>query len=463
MTYSLLIVDDELSMREFLEILLRKEGYGVSTASQGEEALALLERHTYDLVICDIMMPRVDGMQVLRRVKETSPGTQVVMITAFASTETAVEAMKIGAYDYITKPFKVDEIKLCLSKALEKSRLVRENTLLRQELMSQYSFENLVGSSRPMLELYEMVRQVATTRSNVLLSGESGTGKELVAKAIHYLSPRREKPFLTVNCGAIPRELMESELFGHKKGAFTGAYQHKKGLFEMADQGTIFLDEIGELDPSIQVKLLRAIQDKTFKAVGGLEDVLVDVRVIAATNLDLEAAVAQSRFREDLYYRLNVIRLRMPPLRERKEDIPLLARHFLEIYSKELAKDIKKISQEAEQKLLAYDYPGNVRELENIIERAVALEHHDVVLPESLPDFLRQPAERPAPLAALGLPDQGMNLDATIEDLERRLLTEALQRSKGVKKDAAELLGISFRSFRYRLAKLGLAAAEDDD
>ena len=463
MTDSILIVDDELSMREFLEILLRKEGYGVSTASQGEEALALFERHTYDLVVCDIMMPRVDGMQILRRVKETSPGTQVIMITAFASTETAVEAMKIGAYDYITKPFKVDEIKLAIAKALEKSRLVRENTLLRQELKSSFSFENLVGSSRPMLELYEMIRQVAPTRSNVLLSGESGTGKELVAKAIHYLSPRREKPFLTVNCGAIPRELMESELFGHKKGAFTGAYQHKKGLLEMADQGTVFLDEIGELDPSIQVKLLRAIQDKTFKAVGGLEDISVDVRVIAATNLNLEEAVAQGRFREDLYYRLNVIRLRMPPLRERKEDIPFLARHFLEIYARELAKDIKKLSQETEQKLLAYDYPGNVRELENIIERAVALEHHDVILPESLPDFLNQPAECLLPLAPVGLPDQGMNLDATIEDIERRLLSEALRRSKGVKKDAAELLGISFRSFRYRLAKLGLAAAEDDD
>ena len=448
-------------MREFLEILLQKEGYAVATASQGEEALALLEGRDFDLVICDIMMPRVDGMQVLRRVKETRPDTQVLMITAFASTESAVEAMKIGAYDYITKPFKVDEIKLIIAKALEKTRLVQENTLLRQELKTRYSFENLVGSSRPMLELYEMIRQVAVTRSNVLISGESGTGKELVAKAIHYLSPRKDQPFLTVNCGAIPRELMESELFGHKKGAFTGAYQHKKGLFEIADQGTVFLDEIGELDPSIQVKLLRAIQDKTFKAVGGLEDVSVDVRVIAATNLNLEEAVARGRFREDLYYRLNVIRLRMPPLRERKEDIPLLARHFLEIYAKELGKTIKKISHEAELLLLAYDYPGNVRELENIIERAAALEHHDAVLPESLPEFLRQPAAAPAPPAAVGLPEQGMNLDATIEDIERRLISEALRRSKGVKKDAAELLGISFRSFRYRLAKLGLAADDD--
>ncbi len=462
MTHSILVVDDELSMREFLEILLRKEGYGVDTAKHGEEALASLDRHPYDLVICDIMMPRVDGMQVLRRVKEVSPETQVIMITAFASTESAVEAMKIGAYDYITKPFKVDEIKLVIAKALEKSRLVQENTLLRQELKSRYAFENLlVGSSRPMLELYEMIRQVASTRSNVLISGESGTGKELAAKATHYLSPRKDKPFLTVNCGAIPRELMESELFGHKKGAFTGAYQHKKGLFEMADQGTIFLDEIGELDTSIQVKLLRAIQDKTFKAVGGLEDVLVDVRVIAATNLNLEEAVAQGRFREDLYYRLNVIRLRMPPLRERKDDIPILAQHFLEVYAKELGKPIKKISHEAELLLLLYDYPGNVRELENIIERAVVLEHQDVILPESLPEFLRRPEEPGAVPAAVGLPEQGMNLDVTIEEIERRLITEALRRSKGVKKDAAELLGISFRSFRYRLAKLGLA--DDDD
>jgi two-component system, NtrC family, response regulator PilR len=461
MIHSILIVDDELSMREFLEILLRKEGYGVATAGQGEEALALIEGHHYDLVICDIMMPRVDGMQVLRRIKEVSPETQVIMITAFASAESAVEAMKIGAYDYITKPFKVDEIKLIIAKALEKSRLVQENTRLRQELKTRYSFENLVGSSRPMLELYEMIRQVAPTRSNVLVSGESGTGKELVAKAIHFLSPRKDKLFLTVNCGAIPRELMESELFGHKKGAFTGAYQHKKGLFEIADQGTVFLDEIGELDPSIQVKLLRAIQDKTFKAVGGLEDVSVDVRVIAATNVNLEEAVAQGRFREDLYYRLNVIQLRMPPLRERKDDIPLLAQHFLEIYSKELGKTIKKISHEAELRLLAYHYPGNVRELENIIERAAALEHQDVILPESLPEFLGLSAEAAAAPSAVGLPEQGMNLDATIEDVERRLITEALQRTKGVKKDAAELLGISFRSFRYRLTKLGLATDDD--
>ena len=462
MTDSILVVDDELSMREFLQIMLQKQGYQVATASQGEEALALLDRKNFDLVICDIMMPRVDGMQVLRQVKEADPQAQVVMITAFASTESAVEAMKLGAYDYITKPFKVDEIKLVIANALERSRLVRENVRLRQELKVRYSFENLIGASPPMLEVYELIRQVAPTRSNILISGESGTGKELVAKAIHFLSPRKEKPFITVNCGAIPGELMESELFGHKKGAFTGAYQHKKGLFEIADQGTVFLDEIGEIPPPIQVKLLRAIQDKTFKAVGGLEDVSVDVRVIAATNRNLEAAVAQGQFREDLYYRLNVISLRVPPLRERKEDIPLLAQHFLDQYSKELGKSVKKISREAEALLQAYDYPGNVRELENIIERAVALEKSDAILPETLPEFLRHPPESPAALAEVGFPEQGLSLDATMEEIERRLLTEALRRTGGVKKDAAELLGISFRSFRYRLAKLGLAEADEE-
>jgi two-component system response regulator PilR (NtrC family) len=453
---SILVVDDELSMRQFLEIMLKKENYQVDTAADGEEAIEKMKISPYDLVICDIMMPRIGGMEVLRRARELNSEAMVIMITAFASTETAVEAMKLGAYDYITKPFQVDEIKLVISNALERSRLLRENIRLKRELKTKYVFENLVGASAPMLKIYDLIRQVAPTRSNVLISGESGTGKELVARAIHFNSPRRDGPFITVNCGAIPRELLESELFGHKKGAFTGAYQHKKGLFAVADHGTIFLDEIAEVPTDIQVKLLRAIEDKTFKPVGGVEDLSVDVRVIAATNRNLEQEVQKGNFREDLYYRLNVIRIHLPPLRERKEDIPSLAQHFLEIYSREINKQVKKISREAEEVLLSYDYPGNVRELENIIERAISLEKSEVLLPESLYDKLQG---RPAPVTSQSLPEiprEGLNLEGVLNDVERRLILEALRRTGGVKKEAAKLLGLSFRSFRYRFDKLGI-------
>ncbi len=453
---SILVVDDELSMREFLQIMLQKENYAVETAAGGEEALRKIEAGPYDVVVCDIMMPRVDGIEVLRRTREINPEAMVIMITAFASTETAIEAMKLGAYDYITKPFQVEEIKLVISKALEKSKLVRENLRLKRELKTKYGFENLIGVSPPMNKIYEMIRLVATTKSNVLISGESGTGKELVAKAIHYNSPRREKPFVTVNCGAIPRELLESELFGHRKGAFTGAYQHKKGLFAAADQGTIFLDEIAEMPTEIQVKLLRAIEDKTFKQVGGVEDVMVDVRVIAATNRDLEEEVNKRRFRDDLYYRLNVIRIHLPPLRDRREDIPILAQHFLEMYNREILKDIKKISREAEEMLVGYDYPGNVRELENIIERAVSLEKSDVILPETLDEKVRPEAAPRDEGSILEMPEEGVKLEEVMNDVERRLILEALRRTGGVKKEAAKLLGLSFRSFRYRLDKLGI-------
>ncbi len=457
---SILVVDDELSMREFLQIMLKKENYAVDTAASGEEALEKIEINPYDLILCDIMMPRINGMEVLRRARQLNPEIMVIMITAFASTETAVEAMKLGAYDYITKPFQVDEIKLIIKNALERSRLVRENLQLKKELKTKYGFENLVGVSAPMLEIYELIRQVAPTKSNVLISGESGTGKELVARAIHYQSQRCDKPFITVNCGAIPRELMESELFGHKKGAFTGAYQHKKGLFAVADQGTVFLDEIAEIPTEIQVKLLRAIENKTFKPVGGVEDISVDVRVVAATNRDLEAAVTEGSFREDLYYRLNVIRIHLPPLRERKEDIPILAQHFLEIYNREIGKDIKKISRETEALLLSQHYPGNVRELENIIERAVSLEKSEVLLPESLGHrFKPQPSSWSDRLIP-EIPPEGINMEGLLDEIERRLILEALRRSGGVKKEAAKLLGLSFRSFRYRLDKLGIEKIE---
>ncbi len=452
----ILVVDDEKSMREFLEIMLRKEGYEVACARDGKEALNRLESRPYDLVLSDIRMPGVDGMGVLNRAKELNPGTIVIMITAYGSTESAVEAMKRGAYDYITKPFQVDEIKLIIRKALEKKTLEEENIQLRKELESKYQFGNLVGSSPGMLKVYDLIQRVKDTRTNILISGESGTGKELVAKAVHYNSPRKDKPFVTINCSAIPETLLESELFGHMKGAFTGAVSNKQGLFEAADGGAVFLDEIGELSPSLQVKLLRVIQDRTFRRVGGTEDIEVDVRIISASNKNLEEEIKRGAFREDLFYRLNVIKIQIPPLRERGEDIPVLARHFLDRYSRELGKEIKKISEEAMEKLVNYSYPGNVRELENIIERAVALESSSIILPESLSPVV---FEQPTDIALQGeieLPPAGLDLEDVVGGIEKGLLLKALKNARGVKKEAAKLLKISFRSLRYRLKKYGL-------
>lgn len=458
----ILVVDDELSMREFLEILLQKEGHEIETAASGEEAVRRLESNAYDLIICDIMMAPGSGMEVLKRARELDPDSMVIMITAYASAENAVEAMKMGAYDYITKPFQVDEIKLVIEKALEKSRLLQENLRLQKEVESKYVFENLIGASVPMQELFELIRRIAPTRSNVLILGESGTGKELVAKAIHYNSARRNLPLVTVNCGAIPPELLESELFGHLKGSFTGAYSDKKGLLETANQGTVFLDEIGDMPLAIQVKILRAIQEKTFKPVGGLNDVQVDLRVIAASNQDLEQMVKQGSFREDLYYRLNVIQLQIPPLRERKEDIPLLVRHFLRHFSEEIGKPVTGISPEAEKIILAHDWPGNVRELENTIERSVSLSTGDLIGPESLPERVLR-AKGAAGVSAITLPEQGLELEQLLIEIERKLIEEALAKTGGVKKRAAELLNISFRSFRYRLEKLGIENGKDGD
>ena len=456
MPEKVLIVDDEPGMREFLQIMLEKMGFEVVASPSGEDAINRLENSHFDLIICDLKLPRVSGMEVLRKSKEINPEVPVIMITAFGSPESAVEAMKLGAYDYITKPFKLDEIQLVINKALEKARLLEENIQLRKELKTKYGFDQLVGVSEPMRRIYQLIRQVAPTNSNVLISGESGTGKELVAKAIHYNSPRRSYPFLVVNCASIPETLLESELFGHTKGAFTGAYQARRGMFELAHKGTIFLDEIAEMPLSLQAKLLRVIEEKSFRRLGGEEEIKVDVRIISATNRELEKEVEEGRFREDLYYRLNVIRIHLPPLRERKEDLPILARHFLEKYSKVLRKPIKKISQEAEELLLQYHWPGNVRELENTIERAVSLESGEIILPESLPEKIQSSGEKIIPNSLLTLPPEGIDLEKTLADIEKKLLKEALIRTKGNKTKAAQLLGISFRSFRYRLAKLGL-------
>ena len=457
----ILVADDEQSMREFLDIMLKKEGYRVSLASNGEEVLNLAEKDIFDLILMDIRMPKLDGIAVLKKIKALSPETIVVMITAYASADTAIKAMKEGAYDYVTKPFKVDEIKLIIRNALEKKNLQKENILLKQVVRDRYHFDNILGQSPKMLALYDLLEKVGPTKTNILIAGESGTGKELVAKAIHYNSPRKDKPFVTLNCGAIPEFLIESELFGHMKGAFTDAIATKKGLFEMADEGTIFLDEISELPLLMQVKLLRVLQDKEFKRVGGTEDIRVDVRIMSATNKDLEEAVREKRFREDLFYRLNVIQIKLPPLRDRREDIPLLVMHFLKRYSGELNKNITGISSETLRVLLNYDFPGNVRELQNIIERAVALESTQELTSQNLSSYLdQQPSLRKRSID-LDIPNEGLDLEKVVEELERNLLVKALDRTKGIKKKAAELLRIKFRSMRYRLEKYGLNQGPD--
>jgi two-component system response regulator PilR (NtrC family) len=457
----LLVADDEQSMREFLDIMLKKEGYKVSLASNGEEVLKLAERDIFDLILMDIRMPKLDGIAVLKKIKALSPETIVIMITAYASTDTAIRAMKEGAYDYVTKPFKVDEIKLIIKNALEKKNLQKENILLKQVVRDRYHFDNIIGQSPKMLALYDLLEKVGPTKTNILIAGESGTGKELVAKAIHYNSPRKDKPFVTLNCGAIPELLIESELFGHMRGAFTDAIATKKGLFEMADEGTIFLDEISELPLLMQVKLLRVLQDKEFKRVGGTEDIRVDVRIMSATNKDLEEAVTEKRFREDLFYRLNVIQIKLPPLRDRREDISLLTMHFLKKYSEELNKHITGISPETLRILLNYDYPGNVRELQNIIERAVALESTQELTPQNLSSYLDQQPSLKKGSIDLDIPNEGLDLEKVVEELERNLLLKALDRTKGIKKKAAELLHINFRSMRYRLEKYGLNQGPD--
>jgi two-component system response regulator PilR (NtrC family) len=457
----ILVADDAQSMREFLDIMLKKEGYKVSLASNGDEVLKLVEKDIFDLALLDIRMPKLDGITALKKIKAISPETIVIIITAYASADTAIKAMKEGALDYITKPFKVEEIKLIIKNALEKKNLQEENILLKQVVRDRYHFGNIIGQSPKMSDLYDLLAKVAPTKTNILITGESGTGKELVAKAIHYNSPRKEKPFVTLNCGAIPESLIESELFGHMKGAFTDAIATKKGLFELADEGTIFLDEISELPLPMQVKLLRVLQDKEFKRVGGTEDIQVDVRIISATNKDLEEEVKKKLFREDLFYRLNVIQIKLPPLRERKEDIPFLAIHFLKRYSEELNKNISNISPEALHILLNYEYPGNVRELQNIIERGVALESTQELTAQNLNSYLEEQLPPRKGLFDLEIPKEGVDLEKMVENLERALLLKALDMTKGIKKKAAELLNINFRSIRYRLEKYGLNHREN--
>lgn len=460
----ILVVDDEESIREFLEIMLKKEGYEVTSAADGKQGLELIRKRSFDLVISDMQMPHMTGIELLKEAKAQYPELLFMMITAFGTTETAVEAMKLGAYDYILKPFKIDEVRINIANALRSKNLEVENRVLKRELTKEYSFQSLVGNSEPMHRIFELVRRVSQTPTNVLITGESGTGKEVVAKAIHYNGLLKEKPFITINCGAIPESLMESEMFGHKKGSFTGAIADKQGLFEAADSGTLFLDEVGELPLTIQVKLLRAIQERVIRRVGGTDDMKVEVRIIAATNRDLEDMVKQGTFRQDLYYRLNVINIRTPALRERSEDIPLLANHFLKKYNERLAKSIQGISDEAMAMLRKYDYPGNVRELENIIERTVALEGGATILPESLPPFVNTPSGRKmASSNEIVVTEEGLDLDKVIGQIEKEILVKAIHAAGGIKKRAAKLLNITFRSMRYRVEKYNLGSISDDE
>ena len=446
-----LIVDDELSMREMLAILLKKEGHDVRSAGSRSEAAQTLADGPVDLVLTDIKLPDGDGLEILRHVKAAAPATPVVVMTAYGTTELAVAARKLGAEAYILKPFDVDELRIVVRDALAHRSLREENVRLKREVGQAYGLDRVIGVSEVMASLFEMVRAIAPTSSTVLITGESGTGKELVARAIHGLSGRADGPFVSVNCGALTETLLESELFGYVKGAFTDARQSKKGLFEAASGGTLFLDEVGETSLAMQVRLLRALQERKIRRVGGTDEIDVDVRVISATNAPLEDLVQQKRFREDLFYRLQVIPVRTPPLRERREDIPLLAEHFAVRFARQMGKRVAKVSDEAMALLRAFSWPGNVRQLENVIERAVALESTEAVLPERLPETIRQPGRDEA-LPAIG---DGFSLDAFLLSLEARLLHQALERAAGDRTEAAKLLGVSSRSLRYLIQKHG--------
>lgn len=450
-------------MREFLSIMLQKEGHDVTPASNGREAVDQIGQKAFDIVISDLKMPQIDGIDVLKTVKENSPETVVIMVTAYASAETAVEAMKQGAYDYITKPFKLEEIKLIVRNALEKRMLREENLILRrkiQEWTTSGVIGGIVGKSPSIVNIIQLIIKIADSPSNVLITGESGTGKELVARAIHNYGHRKDRPFVAINCSAIPEGLFESEIFGHIKGSFTGAIANKEGIFETANGGTVFLDEIGDIPPNFQVKLLRVLEDKSVKRLGGTQETKVDVRIVAATNRDLKKAVAEGNFREDLFYRLDVIPVEVPPLRERKDDIPLLTEHFLSKYSRLIGRDIKGLSPEAMQKMINFPWKGNVRELENVIERAVTLGTGSTIEEQTIDECLQRGIPYKVPLST-DIPAGGVDMDGFLMDIEKNFLIKALNMSNGVKKDAAELLHLDLRSFRYRLVKYNLSRDEE--
>lgn len=454
----ILIIDDEKSILDLLSVVFKKEGYIVETSLSAKNALELVDKEEFDLILTDIKLPQMSGMRILKYVKEKYPAMPVVMITAYGTIKQAIEALKMGAMDYIVKPFNMEELKIIVAQGLENRRIQQENVLLKKDLEEKYGMNNMVGKSKKMLEVYNLIEKIAGTDSTVLISGESGTGKEIAARAIHFHSRRRERPFVSINCGALPENLLESELFGHVKGSFTGAIANKKGMFETAEKGTLFLDEVGEMSPWTQVKLLRTLQDKRVRRVGGTEEFPIDVRIIGATNQDLKKRIEEGKFREDLFYRLNVISLELPPLRNRKEDIPLLVNHFLSKYCDKMGRDMKRMAPRVMKVFESYSWPGNVRELENSIERVIAIEERETITESSLPEELISP-QREQDRSYEVKP--GFDLNATLDDISRTFVQQALQRTNGNLKETATLLGINYRSLRYLIEKLGLRSAKE--
>jgi two-component system response regulator AtoC len=453
----ILIVDDEENFRHMLSVILVKEGYEVETASNGEEGLQKALTSPFDQVLCDIRMPRMDGLEFLKELQKTAMEATIIVMSAYGTVDIAIEAMKLGAYDYISKPFKPDEIILTLRKAEEREQLRRENQLLRREVAKEYSFENIVSKNEKMQKLFDVIKKVAQYKSTVLISGESGTGKELVARALHYNSERSQNPFIPVNCGAIPENLLESELFGHAKGAFTDAIRTKKGLFEEADGGTLFLDEIGELPGPLQVKLLRVLQEGEIRRIGESKSIKVDVRIVVATVKDLTKEVNEGRFREDLFYRLNVLPIHIPPLRERKEDIPLLTHHFINKYNQSMNKNVAGIDYGALEALMNHKWYGNVRELENTIERAIVLADKDNIELENLPIEIQEFKEE---FQLEPSPDEEYSIKKASKTLEINLINKALRKTKGNHTHAARLLEISHRALLYKIKEYGIVESQ---
>lgn len=451
-TTKILIVDDEKGMRDLLSKVLRKEGYQVFLAQDGEEGLEFIKNYSIDIVIADLDMPVMNGLEMIKQAKEFDPAITIIIITAYASMETAIEALKLGAYDYLIKPFNIDDIKHTVSKAAERISLISQNLYLKSEIEERLYFPGVIGKSEKMQKVIDLIKAVAPTDSLVLIEGESGTGKELIARALHENSTRKEQPFVVLNCGALSEGVLESELFGHEKGSFSGAYTQRKGKFELAHKGTLFIDEIGELTMSAQTRLLRVLQEKEFERVGGNTPIKVDVRIIAATNKNLQKEVKDGKFREDLYFRLNVFKITLPPLRERKEDIPELCKHFLHKYNKILNKSIQDFSPESIKIFKNYSWPGNIRELQNVIERAVVLCNSNIITPRELPDDIVNTGE----ILNVANIFENENLDTALERIEKNLIIKALKKAEYSQTVAAEILGIKRTTLRYKLEKYGL-------